>query len=334
MAVQPDLLFRCCSSTSAGRLNSGKLAFHGRESPLSNQGLLNEFASHSQLWSTDPTALVSTTTNFLRVIHLAFNKLWDGEDANEIEIIMLTPDSDSDTRMHHAAQLARQVDWLPEVIHNYEHEYVFEWKIPNEMVGHRITLGTLLRRGFTLKSLCGRERFESFPDMASFWKLIQNHCAKEASLYKREEESPYECTEESLYKIGYKVGVAGCTFGVHALTGSIVDEVLGLIFYCPENGPFGFVKDGIEDALETFILSIGDGLQFYEAELADLSEAAAILDHEFVTRLEEIGWDCCGEVDTEANKAYHPLAACEEEYHRHRERMERSLEDIYLQIGY
>lgn len=123
-------------------------------------------------------------------------------------------------------------------------------------------------------------------------------------------------------------------FGLHALTGRMVHEVLRLMFYRPQKEPFGLVKNGMNDALETFVLSIREGLEFFEAELADLSDDATILDHDFVTRLEEIGWDCCGQVDAEANRAYHPLAACEEEYLRHRERMERSLEEIYLQIGY
>lgn len=49
----------------------------------------------------------------------------------------------------------------------------------------------------------------------------------------------------------YKVGAAGCMFGLHALTGRVMDEVLRLAFYYPRNGPFGLVKHRIKDALET-----------------------------------------------------------------------------------
>lgn len=53
----------------------------------------------------------------------------------------------------------------------------------------------------------------------------------------------------------YKVGAAGCTFGLHALTGRVMDGVLRLTFYYPRNGPFGLVKDRIKTALETTSLS-------------------------------------------------------------------------------
>jgi len=307
----PGLLFRCCSSASVGRLHSGKLSLHASESLLEEQELLDEFESHRQLYGTTPTALVSTTTNFLRVLHLAYQKLWDGETADQIELIFIVPDPEADARLHRAKDLADQiVDWSEEYRRLFTHEFVYEWQIPESAVAHRITMDTLLRRGLDLDQLCGPTEFEEFPGMIDFQSLIRTH-------WKR----------SCLFDIGYKAGMAACLFGFHSLTSLILDEILGLISY---RNPFGPVEDGIEDALSTYASCIGDGLEAYEAEFEDLSEAAATLHHEYATDAEEIILN----YSDEPADVDHALVVLEKRYHDRRAALKMRLADIYLHIGY
>ena len=166
MAVSiPDVLFRCCSSSSAGRLHSGKYLQRASGAPLREWDLLSEFESHSRHWEPISTALVSSTTNFLRVIHLAFQKLCDGDGADQIEIVFIMPDSKASFALHCAKDLACQLGWPKEETENYQYEYLFEWKIPECIVIHRITMATLLRRGFNMRQLCGHTTFVDFPDI-------------------------------------------------------------------------------------------------------------------------------------------------------------------------
>lgn len=79
----------------------------------------------------------------------------------------------------------------------------------------------------------------------------------------------------------YGVGTPACLFGIHLLTGRILDEILSLISY---RDLFELVKEGIEDALDCHASCIGDGSETYGAELGDLSEAATILDHKYANR--------------------------------------------------
>jgi hypothetical protein len=312
----PDFLFRCCSSTSVGRLDSGKYLLYANQSPLRHSKLLLEFDFHSRPRDTTPTALVSTTTNFLRVLHLAIDKLWEGEDAASIEIVMITPGTEAGVRLHHAKELASQIGRPEGDIANYEYEYVFERQIPEHIVSHRITLATLARRGFTLYHLCGDTAYDEFPEMLDFQQSIRRHWRR-----------------FSLFDRGFKAATAACLFGYHNFTGRMVDEMLGLVSNFNPYGrvkPFGLVEEGIRDALELYASTIGDNLMFNEADLADLSEDATTLDHEFVVEAEEIMREYCDE----ASIAQLHLAALETEHCSNHAALTSRLADIYLQIGY
>lgn len=107
----PDLLFRCCSDFNVGRSQSGKLMQRSPTPVLSWKKLLLEFEAHIQHWKEIPTALVSTTTNILRVVHLLFHKVSSGENANQIEIIFITSGLRESTKYHCAEDLAIQLQW-------------------------------------------------------------------------------------------------------------------------------------------------------------------------------------------------------------------------------
>lgn len=311
MAVsKPDVLFRCCFSSSAGRLNSGKYSPRASEYPLRKKDLHLEFETHSRHWEATPTALVSTTTNFLRVIHLAFSKLCGGDEADQIEIIFIIPDLESSLPLHRAGDLARQLKWSKEQIRNYQYEYLFEWKVPESLVIHRITMSALLFRGFDLQRLCGHATLTDFPKMIEFRTLICHHWE-----------------DLGLFERGHKAGLAACSFGLHSLTGRLADDILSLTF-C--RNPFGLVEEGIEDALNFYASSISDGLMNHECELEDLSETAAFLDYEYAAEVREMMWD----FGDEPGAIGDALISLEEQYRNHRAALEKRVTDIYLYIGY
>ena len=227
----PDLLFRCCSDSSAGRLNSGKKNHSASETVFQQQGLLKEFESHSHFWDqTTPTALVSTTTRLLRAIHTAFDKLHSGEPAERIEILFIKPPAAS-SALHSADDLARKLHWLAEKRKNYKDEYLFEWAIPECSVIHRVTMATLLRRGLSIQLLCGSQtHFADFPRMREFRMVFRQYWG---SL--------------RVYERGFRAGRVACLFGRRELSRRLADEVLMFAFAVL---PYGRVGDGIKEALE------------------------------------------------------------------------------------
>ena len=226
----PDLMFRCCSDSSAGRLNSGKRNHSASEEPL-DLDLLKGFESHSHFWDqTTPTALVSTTTRLLRAIHTAFDKLHSGEPAERIEILFIKPPAAS-SALHSADDLARKLHWLAEKRKNYKDEYLFEWAIPECSVIHRVTMATLLRRGLSIQLLCGSQtHFADFPRMREFRMVFRQYWG---SL--------------RVYERGFQAGRVACLFGRRELARRLADEVLMFAFAVV---PCGRVGEGIAEALE------------------------------------------------------------------------------------
>jgi hypothetical protein len=277
---------------------------------LSIEELLLEFESHSQPWVKTPTALVSATTNLLRVIHLAFQKVWAGEDVDQIEMLFIVPDPMASGLLHCAKDLALQLGKAIENPQAFQYEYVFEWQIPESAVIHRIAMSTLARRGFDLHQLCGKTGFYQFPTMIEFQKLIRSHW-KGMPRFDR----------------GHASGAAACLFGLHSLTYRMAEEFLALA--CP-GYDCGSVRDGIEDAVESFVSSIGDGLMAFEAELSDLSEAASMLDDIHIADIGEVVCDFSGQPD-EMDRA---LTVVRERYQVRRDVLESDLAKIYLEIGY
>lgn len=86
----------------------------------------------------------------------------------------------------------------------------------------------------------------------------------------------------------------------------------------------------MEDALHAFASCIGDGLDAYEAELEDLSETVAILDHEYATEIEQIVVD----YSDQPADVNHALVVVEKRYRDRRAALKTRLADIYSHIGY
>jgi hypothetical protein len=220
------------------------------------------------------------------------------------------PDLKASFALHCAKDLACQLGWPKEETENYQYEYLFEWKIPGCLVILRITMATLLRRGFNMRQLCGHTTFVDFPDMFESRTLIRDHW-KSLCLFDK----------------GFKAGLAGGSFGYHPLTGRLADDFLGLT--CARN-PFGPVKEGLEAALDSHASGIGDGLMEYKCELEDLSETAAFLDDEYAAKVEEMMWD----LSDEPAAVEDALILLKEQHRKHQAMLEKRLADIHLCIGY
>lgn len=129
------------------------------------------------------------------------------------------------------------------------------------------------------------------------------------------------------FDMGYKAGMAACLFGFHSLTSRILDKILGLIAY---RNPFGPVEDGIEDALRTYASCIVDGLEAYGAEFEDLSEAAAVLHHEYAIDADEVMLN----YSDEPADVDHALVVLEKRHRDRRAALETRVAEIHLHIGH
>ncbi|KAH6865510.1 hypothetical protein BKA58DRAFT_389637 [Alternaria rosae] len=139
--------YRCYSQTSAGGLISGKGPGQGR--PLGDN-LLTEFINHLNLRTTYPTALVSVSSRILDTLRRAFNKFYeDREYPSQIWIAFIyVPNADKHVRYHHAEGLARKGKM--EKPSRLRYEYLFEWGIPEKYFFYRVSVETLMKRGFNM----------------------------------------------------------------------------------------------------------------------------------------------------------------------------------------
>ena len=236
----PDLLFRTCSDTSAGRLNSGK---KNHVTASQQQDLPEEFASHSNFWDhITPTALVSTTALLLHAIHIAFDKLYRGEEAERVEIIFIKLGSEAavaaSAKVHSAETLADGLQFSAEKRKNYKGEYLFEWEIPESLVVHLVTMATLLQRGFSIERLCGPgTAFVGFPRMREFRMEIR-HYLRSLRVYNK----------------GLQAGRVACLFGCQALAGRLAADLLSTT--APDE-PSGRVGRGIAEAVKDYEFESG-----------------------------------------------------------------------------
>ena len=174
---RPELLFRCCSCSSAGRLVSGKRALVSNNIELTATELFDAFRIHRNRWNKAPTPLVSTTSNFLRALHFCLHKEKMGDTADDIEIIFLALRARPETAVYRAASLARQIGQSEADSEKLQTEYLFVSQIPEECVVHRVTLSTWRRRGRSFDFLLGGNP-HPLPTLRGFRDLIVKHWKK------------------------------------------------------------------------------------------------------------------------------------------------------------
>ncbi|KAF2676369.1 hypothetical protein K458DRAFT_410580 [Lentithecium fluviatile CBS 122367] len=147
MGKPGSYFYRCYSKSSAGGLISGKGRRHGR---LSGTDLYSEFVNHVRLRTMEPTALISASNRLIDTLRRAFSKLYDDEESpNQIWITFIhVPDVDKHV-YHHAEGLAKK--WNCPNSRRLRYKYIFEWEIPEKYLIHKVSVETLIERGFDMK---------------------------------------------------------------------------------------------------------------------------------------------------------------------------------------
>ncbi len=144
-------------SSSAGACVSGK----GREDrKLSIPELLCEFKNHKsgarkrneEFCHERRTALVSVTISFTDALRRAFDKLYGGDKPEQIWIIFISVPYKDKATYHHAEYLAQEIG--QDETDMFKDEYIFEWEIPERCIAHKVSVQTLLERGFTMEHYC------------------------------------------------------------------------------------------------------------------------------------------------------------------------------------
>ncbi|KAL7942622.1 hypothetical protein V8C42DRAFT_331480 [Trichoderma barbatum] len=137
---------RAYSESSAGKLTSAK---RPTGDALTHIELLDEFRNHAKSWSKEPTALISVSNRIIDTIRRAFEKYYTHDELpGDIWIAFIkvpTAVHESATSVHAAQSLAEECEYQES--EKFQHEFIFEWKIPDEYVLHQVSLQTLIDRG-------------------------------------------------------------------------------------------------------------------------------------------------------------------------------------------
>lgn len=121
----PSALFRCWLARSKGGLKSRILYNRVRWHHFIQAGLLQELQRHEKLCTRIPAAFMSTTSRFLRALHIAYNEMWLGEDRRNITIAFFTIVLDTQTRTYHTEDSAIGDRSSEEEAEKFEKGYTF-----------------------------------------------------------------------------------------------------------------------------------------------------------------------------------------------------------------
>lgn len=177
-----------------------------------------------------------------------------------------------------------------------------------------VTIGTLIQRGFTLEKLCGRGEFSKFPDMKTLREWIRHS---------------WSARDLDTSGKGYASARAACYFGFNTLNVRLAEEFLALLFnwhYCGSRD----LSIAIEDALESYALSVGDRLVEYRAELNDAGDLIADLEEGYSVDVGEAMFEYSEQLDL----FRHVLNGLQDKYEERRTVLQARLADLYIQIGY
>lgn len=310
-----EILFRSWSSTSAGGLTCGKLSHGWSAHELIGQRLHDEFEQHQQLLVEQPTALVSTTPNFLRVMHVAYSKAHKEEDLDAITIAFIAKDGPSPAKIHNARDLAAK-STSDEELKKYDNEYLFEWRIPEDNVIHTVTLGLVHRRGFNLKPCSLAENY--FPNLSD----LRGRIAKRTAFL-----APFDR--------GYQCGLAACDFGTRAP----VKELARQMSEWAVKGRYSdfdwtVAHRGIQEAIESRVITIGvENRMDLEGELLRLQAELDVLEECYLDNVAKLVWELGHDQDSKSHwEAL--LFQQDERIQSHGHWIANLTEGIYIRIGY
>uniref|UniRef100_A0A8H7K7U8 DUF7587 domain-containing protein n=1 Tax=Bionectria ochroleuca TaxID=29856 RepID=A0A8H7K7U8_BIOOC len=118
--------------------------------------LLGEFQNHANKYNEEPTALVSVSNRIIDTLNRAFHMhLVDGEDLSDIWVAFIEVPAAASAMVHRARPLAEAIRL--DNSSAFEHEFIFEWTIPNERIMHQVHLQTLIDHGLRYSDFLGPE---------------------------------------------------------------------------------------------------------------------------------------------------------------------------------
>ncbi|KAG9645271.1 hypothetical protein KCV04_g3866, partial [Aureobasidium melanogenum] len=279
----PPVLYRCWSVESAGDLKSGKVHNGVRPHHFTRAGLLQEFQQHRNLYNPTPTAFVSTTSNFLRALHIAYKKMWLGEDEQDIMIAFFTTRADARTKIYPAQDFAIESGSSEEEVQYFEHEYIFLWEVPNDHVIHIVSMDLVIRRGFALP---GTRTGQLFPSLSELRSAMKDY---------GDQLSPFER--------GYLCGTAACMFGNRAPIYDIAYDMSRWARAGAYNAKGWKVADKMrEEAIQDRIVTVAEDLE-EEGELEFLMSELSCLEDTHDEAIMEIGWELQNGHDVEDLRA-------------------------------
>jgi hypothetical protein len=307
----PPVLFRCWSKRSVGGLRSRKSLNGVRQHSWTAAGLLQEFQEHRNLYSHTPTAFVSTTSNFLRALHIAYQRIHNGEDTRQIEIAFLTSRTDTQTRIHPAKNLAIGSGSSEDEVRLFENEYILLWEVPEDNVIHTVSMDLVIRRGFTLPGIRTGQPFPSLSDL------------RRAIVDRRDQLAPFER--------GYVCGSDACMFGLRAPVREIALQMSRWARSWIHNPTsWGIVDQTIEEAIQDRITTVAEDLDD-QGELKYLMFDLSCLEDTHNETILEIGWRLQNYHYTEILQAR--LESAELAIENHRQESTDQIETVYQRVG-
>lgn len=199
-------LYRCWYPRSAGKLRSGKLN-HGSQPVSLTTGDVNaEIQRLRNHQNPVPTALVPTNSEFLLILHVAIRLTYRGIAPNDIVIAFIAPWK-SPATIHNGQALIKAAGDPGKIAYRFKHAYYYEWEIPAAHLRHTVTLGTVIRRGFSLAWRSPGMNFPSYLDLLEF--LWEWH------------------PDPDPYGKGYRCGLDACEFGLRAPVRQIAGALSG-----------------------------------------------------------------------------------------------------------
>jgi hypothetical protein len=210
----------------------------------------------------DPTALISVSSGIIDILQRAFGKFHnDKEKPDQIWIAFIhVPDKDKHV-YHHAEGLAHQAKNEDPRLLRYE--YLFEWEIPKKYFIHKVSVATLLQRGFSMEEYLVNEKLPRT-------SILRKHFAS------------FFDPSNGGYSIGLELGSLVRPFGARAPLYQIALQIqldCAYIDSYNQTVEFSYGKDKVYDLDFADICDIEEGV---ETALVDYW----LLDAEFLDRYE------------------------------------------------
>ena len=188
-----------------------------KDRQLSIHELLCEFKNHKngaqklyqEICPERLTALVSVTIS-IDALRRAFNKLYGGDKPEQIWIVFISVPHKEKAIYHHAEYLAREIG--QDKTNMFKDEYIFEWEVPEKYIVHKVSVQTLLERGFIMESYC--EYSNNKRQLPSAYLLRQDIAKRILD------------PANSGYDIGMSLGFVARWFGARAPVREIAHRIL------------------------------------------------------------------------------------------------------------